>query len=223
MKVAALIPYWIDYHKMSEGHSNLKKLGGSYLINYAIKLLKRVPRIDEIFIYASNDSVMQLIDEKDGFTYLQRPSWLDNKSVVIEDIIDSFIQQVETENVVLLHPNSPFLQTATISDCLAPVLAGEYDSAFTACKYPKFCWYKGKPLNYVFTENTPRPSEVEPIFIEQGSLYVFSTNAYKANRKRVSPHPYIKCIDHFEGHEINADEDFQIAELIVNAGMFSEI
>ncbi|CAN0251719.1 unnamed protein product, partial [Chrysoparadoxa australica] len=97
MKVAALIPYWIDYHKMSEGHSNLKKLGGSYLINYAIRLLKRVPRIDEIFIYASDDSVMQLIDERDGFTYLQRQSWLDDESVVIEDSIESFVQKVEAE------------------------------------------------------------------------------------------------------------------------------
>lgn len=223
MKIAALIPYWIDYHATAEGRSNLKKLGGSYLINYAIKLLKRVPLVDDIFIYASSDSVMQLIDQIDGFTYLERPSRLDDESVVIEDIIDAFIQQVDAEYVVLLHPNSPFLQTATVSACIEPVLSGEYESAFTACKYSKFCWYKGKPLNYVLTENTPRPSEVEPIYIEQGSLYVFSTKSYRENRKRVSSKPYIKCIDHFEGHEINANEDFQIAELIVNAGMFSEI
>jgi len=32
----------------------------------------------------------------------------------------------------------------------------------------------------------------------------------------------MKKINHFEGHEINREEDFEIAELIVNSGMYSE-
>jgi CMP-N-acetylneuraminic acid synthetase len=85
------------------------------------------------------------------------------------------------------------------------------------------CWYQGKPLNYSLTEPTPKPQDIPPVIFEQSSLYVFSKASYIKNRKRIGDTPFIKYVDHFEGHEISIDEDFKIAELIVNSGMYTEL
>ena len=51
-------------------------------------------------------------------------------------------------------------------------------------------------------------------------LYVIEKKAFKKRISRVGKKPFIKIIDQFEGHEINETRDFEVAELIVNSGMF---
>jgi len=223
MKIVALIPYWLDYHPDHKSHKNLKKIGGHYLINHSIKLLSQIDSIETTYIYASNKKVLDYIDDTLNFGYLKRPAHLDSNDVTIEDIIDEFLGDIKADIIVLLHPNSPFLQKSTVSDCIEKVVSGNNDSAFTACEYRKLAWFQGKPLNYSLSKPTPKPSEVLPIMLEQASLYIFSVASFKANRARIGSNPYIKCINHFEGHEINIEEDFNVAELIVNSGMYMEL
>ncbi|MEH6557749.1 MAG: hypothetical protein V7708_08145 [Oceanicoccus sp.] len=223
MKVVGLIPYWVDYHIDNLDHNNLRKLGGRYLINYSLKLLAMTESIDTTYVYASNKDVLSYTDNSIDFSYLQRPKRLDDNDVSIEDIIDAFLSEIDADIIVLLHPNSPFLQRSTIAECIEKVISGDYDSAFTASEYKKLCWYQGKPLNYSFDLPTPKPHEIPPVIFEQSSLYIFSRSGYLENRNRIGSTPFIKCINHFEGHEINIDEDFNIAELIVNSGMYSEL
>jgi CMP-N-acetylneuraminic acid synthetase len=223
MKIAALVPYWVDYHPDNKSHKNLKKLGGRYLINYSLKLLENTENISIPYVYASNEDILAYTDSTIEFEYLQRPKRLDDDNIAIEDIIDCFLDEIDADVIVLLPPNSPFLQLATITECVEKVISGDYDSAFTAIAYKKLCWYQGSPLNYSLTEPTPKPQDIPPVIFEQSSLYVFSKASYIKNRKRIGDTPFIKYVDHFEGHEISIDEDFKIAELIVNSGMYTEL
>lgn len=223
MKVVGLIPYWLDYQPDNNHHQNLKKLGGRYLINYSLKLLENTESIDTTYLYASNNDVLSYTDDSIHFSYLQRPKRLDNNDASIEDIIDEFLSQVEADIIVLLHPNSPFLRCTTITSCVDKVISEDYDSAFTAIEYKKRCWYQGKPLNYSLELPTPKYQDIPPVIFEQSSLYVFSRSSYLKKRSRIGSAPFIKYINHFEGHEINIDEDFNIAELIVNFCMYSEL
>jgi CMP-N-acetylneuraminic acid synthetase len=43
----------------------------------------------------------------------------------------------------------------------------------------------------------------------------------KFNR-RIGKKPFVKYIDHFEGHDINTLDDLEIAELIVNSGLYKK-
>lgn len=224
MKVVGMIPYWMEYQLTSENDNNRNSLnlGGYHPLNYSINSLNLTKGIDQIIIYCSNENMLEFIDENLSVDFLSRPNFLDADDISIEDIIDEFFKVSDADIVVMLHPNSPFLRFSTIADCLDRVLSGHNDSAFTAYKSKKLAWYQGKPLNYSLKDPTPQLQDLSPIIIEQSSLYIFSRDSYSKNRKRIGVSPYIKIIDHFEGHEINVKEDFQIAELIVNSGMFSE-
>lgn len=225
MKIVAMIPYWMEYHPegdgLEQGRSHLK-LGGRHPINYSLHTLNLVDAVDEVVIYCSNKNVLELIDDDLAFIYKNRPLHLDSEVATIEDIIDEFFKESDADVVVMLHPNSPFLRNSTIAECIDRVVNSEYDSAFTAYEYKKLTWYKGKPLNYSLDESVPHLKELESVIFEQSSLYVFTRTMYLKNRKRVGDKPYMKMINHFEGHEINVKEDFHIAELIVNSGMYSE-
>lgn len=223
MKIVGFIPYWLDYNPTTQKvNKNQRKLAGRHLINYSLALLNRIALIDDIVIFASNPKVLDYIDNDIDYSFVKRPEYLDQDDITIEEIISEFLKKSDADVIVLLHPNSPFLQLKTVSTCIDKVRSGEYDSAFTAYNYRKFAWFNGEPLNYSLSEATPKLTEIKPVIIEQASLYVFTRKLFIEKSRRIGENYFIKEIDHFEGHDVNEPVDFEIAELIVNSGMFKE-
>ncbi|MBU0925566.1 hypothetical protein KKG81_11810 [bacterium] len=216
MKIVAFIPYWFGYNNINE----VKKLGGRYLINYTLEQLNDCDIIDEVVIYSSDERIMEFVEEKEFMRFEKRPTFLDSKEIKIEQIIEEFLKTSDADVVVLIHPNSPFLSKVTILECIDNVLSNKFDSSFIAYKFNKLAWFKNKPLNYKITENTPHLAEVDPVILELSSLYVFRKEMFLNTHRRIGENPFIKFIDHFEGHDINNKEDFEMAELIVNSGMY---
>ena len=225
MKIVSLIPYWSKYESALDNKKprNLIKVGGRYLINYSIEVLDMVNEIDDVVIYTSSTDIEKYIDTDSAYEILKRPSWLDEINISIEEIIKQFLEDSDADVVVLLHPNSPFLRAETISDCVQKVVSGEYDSAFTGYEFHKLAWFKGVPLNYTQDKKVPYMNQVESVVFEQSSLYVFTRSMFDELERRVGDKPFVKFINHFEGHDVNTKEDLDVAELIVNSGMYSKL
>jgi CMP-N-acetylneuraminic acid synthetase len=219
MKTVALVPAKLKSDRVP--FKNIKKLGGVPLVNYTIRTLNKVPGIDEIIVFASEPSICGHLQHGLKYKFVERPASLDSQETRIQDIIREFLKKTDADTIALCHITSPFLKAETVSDCIKNVNSGEYDSAFSAYEVKKFCWYKGKPLNYSLEVSTPRTQDLDSVIVEQSSLYVFKRSVFEKTGQRISGKPYIKLIDHFEGHDIDTAEDFRIAELIVNTGLFA--
>lgn len=220
MKIVAMIPFWAgyEYPAGSLDKRDIMKLGGRSLINYTVDLANRVDDIDQVIIYSSNDQVVDLLDEGVKCEFLKRDEDLDNQSVSIESIIERFVSVTDADIIVLMHPKSPFLRPGSIADCIGKVKSKEYESAFLVTQAKKLAWYRGKPLNYFLDTDTPNLKSIEPVVLESSSVYVFTKKLFLKTRHRVSEKPYMKEVGHFEGFEIERSDDFEMAELIINAG-----
>jgi CMP-N-acetylneuraminic acid synthetase len=216
MKIVGLIPVWMEYPNSRD----LIKLGNHYLIEYSIRLLNKEAKVTDTVIFSSNPKIIDYINPEFDISHLMRPPELDREDVTIEDIVEEFFKSTDADILVYLHPANPFLKYSTLHDCIEKVASGEYDSAFTAYNMKKLAWYRNKPLNFDKSLKTPKLKEVEPVVLEQSLLYVITKDMFKKNGYRVGEHPYTRYINQYEGHEVNDPEDLEIAELIVNAGMF---
>ena len=224
MKIVALIPFWSDY-KSVDGEilcRPLVNIGGRSLINRTVEIINRINVIEEVVIFASNNKVLDYLDEKVRYRFLKRDQSLDSNDASIEDIIESFLQNSDAEVVVLIHPKSPFIKSKTIQTCIEKVSSGESDSAFVAHSIKKHAWFRGERLNYSKGIDTPALSNIEPILVETSSVYVFTRALFNKSRSRIGLNPYIKEIGHFEGFEVERPDDFEMAELIINAGLDRE-
>jgi len=216
MKIVGLIPFRFN----GNGSRETIKLAGKNLIDYSVNVLHHSALIDEIIIYSSNDKILNYIDRKANVKYIRRPEYLDCDNVSIEDIIECFIDSYQADMIVLLQPFCPFLKTSTLDDCVSMVLNNNYDSAYTALEIQKFTWFNEKPLNFNKNKKTPKTTLLDKIIVEQGLAYILSKNAFLNNRSRIGSKPYIKIINHLEGHEVNNSDDLEVANLIVNSGVF---
>jgi CMP-N-acetylneuraminic acid synthetase len=223
MKTVAMIPHWHEYRfpDQSVSDRDTLKIAGHSLIERTIHLLQNIEQIDQIIIYSSNEKVLEVIDDSLSYSFSKRDHKLDDANVSIEDIIETFLPTTDADVILLMHPKCPFLSPRSIEDCLNKVVSGSFDSSFVGSKYQKMAWFKGEPLNYSLVSNgkTQNLSSLEPVILESSSVYVFTRELFDKSRRRIGKNPYIKFVGHFEGFEIDRAEDFEIAELIINAGL----
>lgn len=213
MKVVALVP--IKLHSQRLPHKNILDLGGKPLCYYMTGNLLEVQGIDEVYVYCSNETIVDYLPE--GIKFLKRDSYLDGDLVKGQEIYESFIKQVEADVYVLAHATAPFIQTSTIQKALDKVLSEEYDSALSVRKVQTFAWYKGKTLNYDL-ENIPRTQDIEPVYYETSAFFIFRKEVFtEMGRRRIGNKPYFQEIDEIEAVDIDYPQDFKFAQAIMKS------
>ncbi len=212
MKTVAFVPIRLNSQRV-EG-KNLRRLGGEPLMCHILETLLRTERIDEVYVYCSNEEIRPLLPE--GVKLLRRAEELDRDTTLGREIYDAFTAEVEADYYVLAHATSPFIRPKTIDDALEKVLTGTFDSAFSVEKIQTFAWYEGRPLNYS-PDNVPRTQTLEPVYIETSAFFIFPRELWCERHRRIGDHPYMAVVDRIEGLDIDYPEDFAMAEVIAAA------
>ncbi len=190
-------------------HKNVRILNNRYLLNYSLETLNKVPILEDIIVY-SKDDLSQYIEKGLRYTWKERPSKFDEDESTFNDILDSIINELDTDYIVFLTSTSPFIKSSTVIDMINKIKSGEYDSAFTVMKHNRFAWYKEKPLNHTI-KHIERSQDIEPVFIENG-LFIFSKKLYLKTGRRIGYNPYIKEVGLTEGWDLDTEEEWDIAE-----------
>ncbi len=211
MKIVAFVPIRLNSKRVVG--KNLKLLGNKPLMHYILETLGEVPLIDEIYVYCSDETITAHLPQ--GVKFLKRDAMLDRDETLGEEIYDAFIKEVDADIYLLGHTTSPFIKATTINNAIEKVLSGEHDSAFSAQKVQTFTWFNGAPLNYSL-KRIPRTQEIEPVYVETSSFYIFRREIWTEEHQRVGATPYMALIDQIEGIDIDYPEDFEFAEKVID-------
>lgn len=209
MKTVAFVPIRLNSQRVSG--KNLRLLGGEPLMCHILRTLTRVEGIDEVYVFCSDERIVELLPE--GVRFLKRSAELDRDTTLGREIYDAFTARVEADLYVLAHATSPFIRPETIAGALDKVRSGEYDSAFSAEKIQTFAWYEGRPLNYAL-DNIPRTQTIEPVYIETSAFFIFPRELWCTHHRRIGDRPYMAVVERVEGLDIDYPEDFAMAEII---------
>lgn len=210
MKITAILPLKERSRRLP--YKNILNLKGYPLFNHILGKLNKIDAIDKLCIYSSSKFYEPyLIDKKIDFEHISRPIFLDDDECSINEVIREFIKVEVADIYVLAHATSPYLKTETIEKCINNVISGKFDSAFPASSINKFVQFKGKSLNYKMGQDLGSTSDLEPLFVEQGGLYVFTRKIFEMTNSRVGLEPYIEVIDFPETIDIDYQMDLDIA------------
>jgi CMP-N-acetylneuraminic acid synthetase len=210
MKVVALVPIKLDSQRLP--HKNILPIGGKPLCWHIINTLVSVEHINEVYVYCSDDKIIDYIPDKAIF--LKRDVGLDGDLVKGFEIYKSFIDQVDADIYILAHTTSPFIKMVTIQNALNKILLKNYDSAFSAKRIQTFAWYQGKPINYNIND-VPRTQDIEPIFVETSAFFMFKKEIFTKFRRRIGFHPFIQEVDDMEGVDIDELKDYEFAKKLI--------
>ncbi len=210
MKIIAMIPIKLNNERLP--NKNLKRFDdGTPMCHLVFNTLSKVKEIDEIYCYCSNPAIKEYLTGRVKF--LQRSESLDTPQIKRGDIIRAFLNNVDTDILILSHVTSPFLKVDTVRKCITAVKSGNYDSAFTANKFQEYFWKDGKPLNFV-ASNIVRSQDLPVMYNETSGCFTFSRKIFEETGRTVGYNPYICEVDKIEGIDIDYPQDFEIANAI---------
>lgn len=206
MKTIAFVPIKLNSQRLP--HKNILPIAGHPLCWHICNSLLQVKEIQDVYVYCSDEKVMQYLPE--GVIFKKRPTWLDGDLVKGFDIYRSFINEVEADVYVLAHTTSPFIKASSIENALSHILDGENDSAFSGERIQTFAWYKGKTINYDIN-NVPRTQDLEPIWKETSAFFMFKGEIFKVHNRRIGFTPYIQEVSGIEAVDIDERKDYEFA------------
>lgn len=212
MKTVALIPIKLNSQRLP--HKNILPIGGHPLCWHICNSLNQVQGIDEVYVYCSDEVVVEYIPKETKF--LKRDKRLDEDCVKGFEIYNQFIGTIDADFYVLAHTTSPFIHKNTVEKALRAVLEGSYDSAFSAERIQTFAWYQNKPINYDIND-VPRTQDMEPIWVETSGFYIFKKEIFTVEHRRIGHKPYIAEVSGIEAIDIDEQKDFDLAEQLWNA------
>lgn len=211
MKTVAFVPIRLNSKRVVG--KNLKMLGEKPLMCYILDTLANIKKIDEVYVYCSQESIKEFLPE--GVKFLKRPEYLDRDETLGKEIYEEFTKTIDADIYILAHTTSPFMKQETIENALDKIVNDGYDSAFSCEKIQTFTWYDGKPLNYDLKE-IPRTQTIEPIYVETSAFFMFKRDIWKVHKQRIGFKPYMAQVDKIEGVDIDWPEDFDFAEKIID-------
>lgn len=207
--IVAFVPIKLNSERLPR--KNILALGEHALCYYIFQTLLKVNGIDEIYVYCSDEKIMQYIPEKIKFK--KRSKSLDTNFTKGLDIYNAFAKDVPSDIYVLAHATSPFIKAESIQDALSKVINGDYDSAMSVEKIQTFTWYKNKPLNYGL-DDIPRTQDIEPVYIETSGFFIFKNHVLQKYGSRIGKNPYLKQVTKIEAIDIDTKDDFELAKII---------
>lgn len=212
MKIVAIVPMKLNNKRLPQ--KNTKSFtNGAPLCTYILNTLKKVDRIEEIYVYCSNPDIKEFLPE--GVKYLKRSESLDQDTTSMTEVLNCFAQDVDADIYVMTHTTAPFVSEESISKGLDAVLSGEYDSSFAAKKLQDFLWKDGKPFNYAL-DNIPRTQDLDTMYEETSGFYVYEKSVMTEKHRRIGDNPFIVEVGEIESVDIDEPEDFMIADAIYN-------
>ncbi|MAH43866.1 HAD family hydrolase [archaeon] len=190
---------------------SIKTLGKTSLCNYSLETMSKVPSLNDVIVYSSDKEINDHIDPSLGVRFVQRPEKFNKNSATFSIIMDKAIGLIDTEYVLYFCVTSPFIKVETIADMIDKVQNCNYDSAIAVKKIKNFCWFDSSPLNYD-PHNVPFTQDLQPVFEETSGLYLFKKDLYLKTKRRCGFNPYLKVVNDVEGHDIDYEEDFNLAK-----------
>ena len=211
-RAVAFVPLRLNSERVPG--KNLRELGGRPLLWHVFSTLAQVEGLSEVYAYCSDDSIVPELPA--GVRFLRRDTALDGNHVKGLDICRAFCEAVEADVYALAHATSPFLRASTLSEGLAAVCDGAFDSALSVRRHQTFAWWRDRPLNYD-PADVPRTQDIEPVFVETSAFYIFGRDVLVKEGRRVGLRPFLVEVDAPEAVDIDTEEDFAWAELLLAA------
>lgn len=212
MKVVAFVTIKLNSQRLP--NKNILTLGDKPLCWHICNTLLQCKTIDEIYIYCSEERVMDYVPKDRRLIFRKREKWLDGDFIRAQDTYSAFVSEVVADVYVAALTTAPFMSSRSIDMGVNAILQDGYDSSFSAQRIQTFAWYRGKPINY-FPEDIPRTQDMEPIFIETSGYFAFKRELWINHKRRIGYNPYIQVVTDIEAVDIDTKEDYEFAQQVI--------
>jgi CMP-N-acetylneuraminic acid synthetase len=198
---------------------NFKLLNGRPLFEHILHTLGGVDQVNEILV--DTDCPEKLEDycaKNKKIKLLLRPAFLNGDAVVMNQLLEYNLPHASNEHILQTHVTNPLLTKTSIEKALTLYSKHlpQHDSLFSVTKHQKrFYDQDGKPVNHSL-DLMEQTQLLPPLYEENSNLFIFSKKSFIENQhNRIGKDPLLFELTKLESIDIDYEEDFRLAELLM--------
>lgn len=208
---------------------NLKELQGKPLIVWTIEQVLATPGLEPYV--STEDAEIADVSRAAGAHVIQRPMELAQDTTASEPVVEHAIEHVTAElgrpeQVMFLQATSPLRLAGTLERCLREFAESGADSLVGVVPSEIFIWRNKTHVEALYPfEARPRRQDITPeqmLYRETGSLYLTKTSIYETLHNRLGGEISLFVMDALEGIDIDAEEDFVLAEELLRRAALTD-
>lgn len=225
------LPVIIPARAGSKGikNKNIIDFCGKPLISWSITQALSSEKVSNVYVSTNGEDIAKTSEEY-GAKIIWRPAELATDTSSSEDAIFHAIREIEKvedfESVVFLQATSPIRRVNDIDDAVATFKEGNYDSLFSMAVLEDYCMWKGEGGNlHSFSydyKNRGRRQEREPLYLENGSIYVFKKELFFKEKNRLGRKIGMYEMPFECSYEIDSLKDIRLCEYFMRAYIFDK-
>ena len=204
-------------------HKNILPFLGTPLITHSIRYALDAELVDKVFV-STDDEQIAAIAKTAGAEIIHRPSELSGDTATTESAIEHAVKVWREkgsapDRIVLLQATSPLRPQGSLDEALRTFRSGGYDSLLSISPTHRFFWRVDGEIaqaEYDFM-NRPRRQDMQEKdirYVENGSVYIFSTTHFKATGNRLGGKIGYVVFPEEYSPEIDSRHDFILLEEI---------
>lgn len=196
---------------------NIIDFCGKPLIAWSILQAVKSENVSNVYVSTNGEDIAE-VSEKYGAKIIWRPAELASDTSSSEDALSHAIVEMERnekfDDAVFLQATSPIRRKNDIDDAIAAYWDNNYDSLFSMAVLDDYCiWKKDNEDLYSFSydyKNRGRRQEREPLYLENGSIYVFSKGLFAREKNRIGGKIGMYEMPFNCSYEIDSEKDISI-------------
>lgn len=195
------------------------------LIEIKLKQLLKAKRIDQIFLSTNDDEILDYAESlhEPKIILYKRDESLSSSQTSTDQLVAHALELIENGEILWTHVTSPFLTTESYDQIIEKYLEIKkhgYDSLMTTNLIHGFLWNENEPINYERTkEKWPRTQTLDPVHEINSAVFLANADIYRTLDDRIGQNPYLFPLDKIQGFDIDWEDDFKIAQAIVQSGI----
>lgn len=226
-----MIPAIIPARGGSKGipRKNIVDFCGRPLIAWSIEQALNSKYIDKVYVSTDDDEIADISKEY-GAELIKRPREISTDTSSSEEALIHVLDTIgwDWEYIVFLQATSPLRESSDIDGAINLIKQEGGDSLFSAVRLADFFLWKrqdGKLVSWSYDyKNRKRRQDVEPTFLENGSIYVFKPEILRKYQNRLGGEISVWEMDSWKAFQIDKPEDLDICSFFMKAkGLINEI
>jgi N-acylneuraminate cytidylyltransferase len=202
-------------------NKNLLDFAGKPLLAWSILQAQEAETVSEIYVSSDSDAILE-VAIKYGARPIRRPDELSTDIATSESALLHALDTIVSEQgndpdiVIFLQATSPLREPSDIDGAVAAFKLQGADSLFTDAVLDDFCvWHeedgvlKGKTFDPF---NRGRRQDRKPLYLENGSIYVFTPNLLRETGNRLGWKIARFTMVYWKSFEIDSLETFELCE-----------
>ncbi|MDH3052491.1 acylneuraminate cytidylyltransferase family protein [Gordonia alkanivorans] len=216
LRVVAILPMRHSSERVPG--KNYRPLAGKPLFGHVLDMLLTVDYIDRVVIDTDSPTVRNLVQaDYPGVLVLERPEHLRSGDTAMNDVLLNTIEQVPADLYLQTHSTNPFLTRETVMSAFEVYQAGLCDSVFSVTPFQARFWSAQlKPMNHD-PAVLERTQDLEPIYLENSCLYIFTGEGLREHKNRIGARPGIIEVEGVEAIDIDNEHDFALASAVASS------